>query len=219
VHISRVLGDLGFRQFADGRVDLSGDLAYQGASHQDLLKSVTGGVSFHGTGVTLQGYDLDKELKRFERTQRFDLADVLGLFVLDGAGVLATKGYDYADLINKRRGGVSHIHDAVVELKVSQGVVHAEDVAMSTDTHRMAAQGQLDLATDDFDNVTLALVDAKGCVIAQGQLDGSIRKPKLKKPGVLRTVAGPVRRLVNKGEDLFTKNGCSVFYDGSVKPY
>jgi len=219
VQISRILGDMGFRQFADGRVDLAGNLAYQGVSHKDLLKSVTGDVSFHGSAVTLQGYDLDKELTRFERTQRFDLADVLGLFVVDGAGILATKGYDYADLIRKRRGGVSHIHVLVADLQVSQGVVRTQDVAMSTDTHRMAAQGKLDLSTDDFDHVTLALVDAKGCPIAEDQLQGSIRAPKLKKPSVIHTLAGPVRRLANKAEDTFTTRGCHVFYDGSVKPY
>ncbi|HEY3645903.1 MAG TPA: AsmA family protein [Gammaproteobacteria bacterium] len=219
VQISRILADLGFRPIADGRVDLSGDLAYRGRSHADLLNSVTGGVSFHGTGVTLQGYDLDKELTRFERTQRFDLADFLGLFVADGAGILATKGFDYGQLIKGRRGGVSHIHEAVADLVVAEGTVHTRDVAMSTDTHRVAAQGKLDLSTDDFDHLTMALVDARGCVIAEDQLDGSIRKPKMKKPNIIATVAGPVKRLVKKGQDLFSKQGCSVFYDGSVKPY
>jgi hypothetical protein len=83
----------------------------------------------------------------------------------------------------------------------------------------MAAQGSLKLTTDDLDHVTLALVDAKGCPIAEEKLDGSIRKPKLAKGNVLHTLAGPLRRLANKSEDLFTKNGCTKFYDGSVLPY
>lgn len=219
VQVARILKDLGFRSIADGRVDLSGALSYQGQSHADLVNSVTGGVAFHGVDITLQGYDLDRELTRFERTQRFDLADFLGLFVGNGAGILATKGFDYGKLIQGRRGGVSHIHEAVADLQLSQGIVHTKDVAMSTDTHRVAAQGKLDLSTDDFDHVTLALVDAKGCVLAEDQLDGSIRRPKMKKPNIISTVAGPVRRLVKKGEELFSKRGCSVFYDGSVKPH
>jgi AsmA-like protein len=219
VKIARILTDLGFHPIADGLVDLSGDMAYHGQSHRDLLETVTGSVAFHGNDITLQGYDLDKEMTRFERTQRFDVADFLGLFVLDGAGVLATKGYDYGQLISKRRGGVSHVHEAVAEVQISQGVVHAHDVAMSTDTHRLAAQGNLKLTTDDLDHVTLALVDAKGCPIAEEKLDGSIRKPGLAKGNILRTIAGPVRRLANKAEDIFTKSGCTPFYDGSVKPY
>lgn len=219
VQIARVLQDFKMRPIAEGRVDLVGHIAYQGQSHHELLQSVQGDVAFHGDDVTLQGYDIDKELTRFERTQRFDLADFVGLFVLDGAGILATKGYDYASLIEKRRGGVSHIHVMTADFEVSQGVVQAKDVAMSTDTHRMAAQGKLDLPTDAFDGVNLGLVDAKGCLIAEVGLAGSIRKPKLQKPSIVKTLAGPVRRVVYKSEDLFTKKGCPVFYDGSVKPY
>lgn len=219
VQITRILGDLGFKPIADGQVDLAGHLTYAGRTHKEILESAQGALSFHGRDVTLHGYDLDKELTRFESTQRFDLVDFLGLFVGDGAGILATKGVQYGALIKGRKGGTSHVHVAVVDLGVSQGVVHTEDVAASTDTHRVAAQGKLDLTTDDFDHVTLALVDAKGCVIAKDQLGGSIRKPKMANPGVLKTLAGPVRHLVNKGQDLFTKSGCSVFYDGSVKPY
>jgi len=219
VQVARILTDLGFRPVADGRVDLSGDLAYHGESHRDLLTSVTGSVAFHGSGITLQGYDLDKEMKRFERTQRFDLADLAGLFVFNGAGMLATKGYDYGELIRKRRGGVSHVHEVIADVQISQGVVHTHDVAMSTDTHRMAAQGNLKLTTDDLDHVTLALVDARGCPIAEEKLDGSIRKPRLAKGNVLHTLAGPVRRLANKAEDIFTKKGCTPFYDGAVRPY
>jgi AsmA protein len=219
VQVARILSGLGFNPIAEGQVSLSGDMAYHGESHRDLLESVNGHIAFHGSGITLQGYDLDKEMTRFERTQRFDLADVLGLFVLDGAGILATKGYDYDILIRKRRGGVSHVHELVADMQISDGVVHTQDVAMSTDTHRMAAQGSLQLTTDDLDDVTLALVDAKGCPIAEEKLAGSIRKPKLAKGNVLRTIAGPVRRLANKAEDVFTKNGCTPFYDGTVKPY
>ena len=219
VQIARILSDLGFKPIADGQVDLAAHLAYAGKSHAEVLNSVDGAISFHGRDVTLHGYDVDKELTRFERTQRFDLADFLGLFVGNGAGVLATKGFDYGSLIKGRRGGVSHVHVAVVDLGVSNGVVHTEDVAASTDTHRIAAQGKLDLSTDDFDHVTLALVDAKGCVIAKDQLSGSIRKPKMANPGVIKTLAGPLRHVATKAKDLFSKQGCSVFYDGSVKPY
>ena len=32
-------------------------------------------------------------------------------------------------------------------------------------------------------------------------------------------LAGPVKHLANKAEDVFTKKGCPVFYDGEVKPF
>lgn len=217
VQVGQILENYGFKRFADGKVGLSGNLAYQGRSHQDLLRSVSGDILFRGDSVTVYGYDLDKLLKKFERTQQFDLADFLGLFVGNGAGIVATKGVDYAQLL-KYRGGVSHVHVLIAKVKVADGIVSAEDVAASTDTHRVVAKGAVNLLTDDFEHVTLALVDAKGCAIAQDNMEGPIRKPKMQKP-YLRILAGPVRHLVNKADDLFTKKGCPVFYDGEVKPF
>jgi hypothetical protein len=218
VQVGQILQDYGYRKFADGKVGLSGDLAYQGRSHKDLLKSVTGGIVFRGDSVTVYGYDLDKLLREFERTQKFDLADFLGLFVGNGAGILATKGVDYAQLL-KYRGGVSHVHVLLAKVKIADGIITTQDVAASTDTHRIAAKGAVNLLTDDFEHVTLALVDAKGCAIAQDNMEGPVRKPTMQKPNVLKVVAGPIRHLAHKAEDLFTKKGCPVFYDGEVKPF
>ncbi|HEX2667235.1 MAG TPA: AsmA-like C-terminal region-containing protein, partial [Gammaproteobacteria bacterium] len=218
VQVGQLLQDQGFKRFADGKVGLSGNLAYQGRSHKDLLKSVTGDILFRGDSVTVYGYDLDKLLRKFERTQKFDLADLLGLFVGNGGGIVATKGADYAQLL-QYRGGVSHVHVLVAKVKVAQGIVSAEDVAASTDTHRIAAKGAVNLLTDNFEHVTIALVDAKGCSLAQDNMEGPIRKPKMQKPNVFKVVAGPVRHLVHKADELFSTKGCPVFYDGEVKPF
>jgi AsmA protein len=217
VQVGQILQDYGFKRFADGKVALSGTLAYQGRSHKDLIKSVTGDLLFRGDSVTVYGYDLDKLLKDFEKTQKFDLADFLGMFVGNGAGVVATKGSDYLRLL-KYKGGVSHIHVLVAKVKVQDGIVTAQDVAASTDTHRIVAKGAVNLLKDDFEHVTLALVDAKGCAIAQDNMEGPIKQPKMQKP-YLRILAGPIKHLTNKAEDLFTKKGCPVFYDGEVKPF
>lgn len=218
VQVGQILQDYGFRKFADGKVGLSGNLAYQGRSHKDLLKSITGDILFRGDSVTVYGYDLDKLLREFERTQRFDLADFLGLFVGDGTGILATKGVDYAQLL-RYRGGVSHVHVLIAKVKIADGIMSTQDVAASTDTHRIAAKGAVNLLTDNFEHVALALVDAKGCAIAQDNMEGPVRKPTMQKPNVLKVVAGPVRHLANKADDLFTEKGCPIFYDGEVKPF
>jgi hypothetical protein len=217
VQVGNILEDYGFRRFADGKVGLSGKLAYQGRSHKDLIKSVSGDLLFRGDSVSVYGYDLDKLLRKFEKTQKFDLADFLGLFVGNGAGIVATKGVDYVQLL-KYKGGVSHVHVLIAKVKVADGIVTAQDVAASTDTHRVVAKGAVNLLTDDFEHVTLALVDAKGCAIAQDNMEGPIKKPKMQKP-YLRILAGPVKHIANKAEDAFTKKGCPVFYDGEVKPF
>ena len=217
VQVGDILEDYGYKRFADGKVALSGNLAYQGRSHKDLIRSVTGNILFRGDSVTVYGYDVDKLLKEFEKTQKFDLADFLGLFVGNGAGIVATKGADYMKLL-KYHGGVSHVHVLIAKVKVADGIVTAQDVAASTDTHRVVAKGEVNLLKDDFEHVTLALVDAKGCAIAQDNMEGPVKNPKMQKP-YLRILAGPVKHLANKAEDLFTKKGCPIFYDGEVKPF
>ncbi len=218
LQLSRVFKELGFHQLAEGQVDAAADVATSGRTREELTKGLSGSVSLHGKGLTLEGYDLDGELKRFERSQRFDLLDVGAVALAGPLGLVATKGYDFSRIKGKG-GGTSPMHVLVSDWKVDEGVATAEDVAMSTDTHRMALQGKLDLSAETFDGVVVAVVNAQGCVIAEQKLEGSFRQPKLEKPNVLKALAGPVRRLVNKGENLLTQRGCKVFYDGSVKPY
>lgn len=40
----------------------------------------------------------------------------------------------------------------------------AQDVAMATKQNRVALKGGLDFVNERFDNVTIALIDARGCV-------------------------------------------------------
>ena len=61
-------------------------------------------------------------------------------------------------------------------------------------------------------------MDAEGCAIAQDYMEGPIKKPKLQQP-YLRVLAGPLTHIAHKAEDVFTKKGCPVFYDGEVKPF
>ena len=49
-------------------------------------------------------------------------------------------------------------------------------------------------------------------------MEGPIKKPKMQKP-YLRVLAGPITHIAHKAEDVFTKKGCPVFYDGEVKPF
>lgn len=216
--VARVLKDLGVRQLGEGRVDLAADLSFQGHDRAALTRSAAGSISVHGRELKLEGYDVDGILKRFERSQHFDLLDAGALFAAGPLGLVATKGLDFAR-IKGAGGGTSPIHVLVSDWKVEKGVAKAQDVAASTDTHRMAMQGGLDFNTETFAEAVVAVVDAQGCVIARQELQGSFKQPQLKKPGIFHTLAGPVRRLVNKGENALTQKGCKAFYDGSVRPY
>jgi AsmA protein len=216
--VARLFEAMKLKEMAEGRADLVADLSFEGHGREDIAHSVTGHLSLKSKELTLKGYDLDGELSRFESTQKFDLLDLGAVFYAGPLGLVATKGYDYAKIKGKA-GGKSHIHVLVAEWQVTQGTATAEDVAMSTDRHRLALQGKVDVKDKAFDGVTVAVVDAQGCPIAAEQVTGSFKKPKLKKPGVLRTLVGPVRRLADKGKKALGRPECQVFYSGSVVPY
>lgn len=64
--------------------------------------------------------------------------------------------------------------------------------------------------------MTVALIDAKGCIRAQQQIHGHFKKPVLEKPSTLKSLTGPVVKLLEKLGSLFPGGECEVFYAGSV---
>jgi len=131
-------------------------------------------------------------------------------------GLVVTKGYDFATIAQSGEGS-SEIRTLVSDWRVERGVARAEDVAMATAENRVALQGGIDWANDRFDEVTIALVDAKGCVKVQQKIRGTLQKPVVEKPGLLGSLAGPAVRLLKKGSELLGGGGpCEVFYAGSV---
>jgi hypothetical protein len=115
--------------------------------------------------------DLDREFARFEASQAFDLLDVGAVFFAGPFGLLVTKGYDFSTIARGTEGS-GDIRTLVSDWKVEGGVARAQDVAMATNENRIALQGGLDLVNDRFDDVTIALIDAKGCVKVRQRLRG-----------------------------------------------
>jgi AsmA protein len=63
----------------------------------------------------------------------------------------------------------------------------------------------------------MAVVDGKGCVTVRQRIRGSFRDPEVEKVNVLRSVAGPVLKVLKRAEKLLGGK-CEVFYTGSVAP-
>ena len=82
--------------------------------------------------------------------------------------------------------------------------------------NRIALKGRINFVNERFDDVIIALIDAKGCVRVKQKIHGPFRKPVVEKPNVLLSLAGPVLNLLKQAGNLFTDGTCEVFYTGSV---
>jgi AsmA protein len=206
----------GRKNVGDGSMDFSTNLSLRGKSTDALKQSAVGEASLHGENFRLDIGDLDEKFSRYESSQSFNLVD-LGAFFFAGPLALGlTKGYDFARIF-EGSGGSTTIRVLVSKWRVEGGVAHATDVAMATKENRVALKGGLDFVSGRFDEVTVALIDAKGCVRAKQRIRGPFRQPEVEEPHVLRAITGPARKLLKQAKELFDGE-CDVFYAGSVEP-
>lgn len=203
------------KQIASGEADFSANLSMQGRTLTALKQSSDGTLSLRGQKLTLQIGDLDHDLGRYESTQQFNLVD-LGAILLGGpAGLLVTKGYDFARVLHGP-GGSSEIPLLVSEWRVENGTAQARDVAMTTAANRVALKGDLDLVNGRFGDVTVAVLDGAGCARVQQKVHGRFGAPEIDKPNVLMALSGPARRLVTEAKKTLLGDHCEPFYSGSV---
>jgi hypothetical protein len=201
----------------EGPMDFSADLSMQGKTLQALQESTEGQITLRGENIVLNGQDFDAVLSRFESSQNFNLVDVGAYFFAGPLGLAVTKGYNFASILQPT-GGHSEIRMLVSDWKLVHGTAQAQDVAMATKKYRIALHGGLDIANQRFDNLIVAVIDAKGCAMVQQKIHGSFQKPVLEKPNVIKTLSGPALSLLKKGEVLLPGGACKAFYTGSVPP-
>jgi uncharacterized protein involved in outer membrane biogenesis len=204
------------QKLGQGTLDFAADLTLRGTVKNGVMRSASGDASLHGNNLVLDIGDLDKEFSQYESTQSFNLLDVGAFFLAGPIGLAVTKGYDYARIL-KRSPGRTTIRTLVSTWKVVHGVAEAQDVALATAQNRVAMTGGLNFVTDSYDAVTIALVGHEGCVRVEQKVNGAFRDPQVEKPNVVTAVAGPARKLFNKGKSLLGAK-CSVFYAGTVAP-
>ncbi|MGA2778846.1 MAG: AsmA family protein [Steroidobacteraceae bacterium] len=204
------------KKVIEGSMNFSTDLTLSGHTVAEMTRSSVGEASLRGSNLTLEIGDLDSELSKYESTQKFNLID-LGAFLVAGPlGVGVSKGYDYARVLTSQAGS-SEVPNLISEWHVDHGVALAKDVAMTTKKNRLALKGALDFVNDRFQDVTVALVDEKGCVRVQQRAGGPFSQPDVAKPNVMVSLTGPVKTLVKQAKHLLGVR-CEVFYSGALAP-
>jgi uncharacterized protein involved in outer membrane biogenesis len=206
------------KKIVKGEMDFFAQLTAAGENSREMKRGLGGEVTLKGENLFLYGLDLDQLLTKIEESRSFSLVDVGAYFFVGPFGTLFTKGYNFADIAVHAKGGQSAVRQLVSKWRLTRGVAEAEDVALATNRHRLAIKGKLDFVGDRFDNMTVAVVDKKGCAALTQKISGPFNKPQVEKVNVLTSLVAPVLGLVGKVGKLFTGGKCKVFYTGSVKP-
>ena len=203
------------RETLEGPADLAVDLNARGKNADEISRSLRGSFSMRGKDLVLHGMDIDAIIARFERSQNFNLLDA-GAFLLAGPiGTVLTKSYNFTDLALSR-GKEGAIRQFASSWKLKNGVAEAEDAAFSSQKQRLAVKGGINFADGRFENMTVAVLDKRGCAAYSQKINGSPVHPRIGKMSMLGSLTGPVSSILGDVEKLIPGIKCKVFYSGSV---
>ncbi|MGE5247665.1 MAG: AsmA-like C-terminal region-containing protein, partial [Verrucomicrobiota bacterium] len=205
------------KKYLRGPLTLSEDLFFRGDDAREMKRTASGQVSLKGEDLTVQGTDIDGVLSSAEMATQLNLVD-LGTFVLAGPlGPAATKGYGFLGIERSaERGGETAVTKLLSDWTVRDGIAEAKDVAFATRKNRIALKGKLDIVNERFLDVTVAVLDAKGCAKLRQRITGPFRNPQVDKVSALETVVTPILRLFAQTRVLVDRSRCTPFYTGAV---
>lgn len=207
----------GTKKAIGGKGDLFASLTLKGKGSRSLISSMDGTFSLQGKNLIIYTMDLDKVLSSFETSQEFNLVDLGAFFIAGPLGNVATKGYDYANVYKQSREGRGAVTEFISQWKIKDGVADATDCAFATRHNRVALKGKLNLVSEQYDNVIVALLDDKGCARFKQGINGPFRSPRIGAVSSLETLLGPILNLYRKATGIVQGEKCEVFYNGSVQ--
>ena len=202
---------------ASGIAGLSVSLTSRGNDNDAILQHLDGTVRLSGQDMVLHGIELDEELARFQRTQRFSLVDAGAVIFAGPAWLAATKGSEFVRLLDRAKGDTDIVH-LLSAWTIEDGVAHADDVAMATHRNRIALKGDLDLPARRISDAAVAVLNKDGCAVIQQRIHGSFSAPEIEEPDIVDALLGAPLALLRRGLDALSleRDSCEVFYQGEV---
>jgi uncharacterized protein involved in outer membrane biogenesis len=200
----------------EGPINFSADLTAIGKSADELKRSLNGDLSLNGENLMLYSIDIDSLITKYERSRNFNLVDVGAFLIVGPFGPVLTKSYNFASLQQELQGGKGAIRKLVSVWKVKNGIAEARDVALASKKQRIAMKGKLNLINEQFVDVTVAVLDNRGCAVYSEKVHGPFRKPQIEKESVFESIAGSVLNPLEDAWKFIQNKECTVFYSGSV---
>jgi len=206
----------GIKRTISGKGDLVALLTIK-EKNRNLMQNLDGSFSLRGDNLVTHTMDLDKVLSSYEATQRFSLIDIGAFFIVGPLGNVALQGYRYRNFYNQSQGGKGTIIQFISHWNIKNGEAYAADCALATTHNRIALKGKLNLVSKTYDNVTVSLLDGKGCAILTQTISGPFGNPQISLINRVASFAGPVLDLYRKAKRFVQAGNCEVVYHGSVQ--
>ncbi|MEK7789603.1 MAG: AsmA family protein, partial [Planctomycetota bacterium] len=190
----------GTKKVIGGKGDLHASLTMKEKGSRKLMSSMDGTFSLRGDNLVLYTMDLDTVLSKYETSQKFNLVDLGAFFIAGPLGTVALKGYRYGDVYHQTWGGQGTITQFISQWKIRDGVADATDCALATRHNRVALKGKLNLVSERYDNVIVALLDDKGCAKFKQSIRGSFGSPEVGAVSAVGSLAEPIFDLYRKAK-------------------
>jgi len=202
-------------KLAEGMLDVSFQLEGSGLDLDDIIINTKGSFKVKGDSLTIYGIDVDKLLRRYKRSQNFNLVDI-GAFMLAGpVGAVVTKGGDFVRLvgINLKAEDSTHVSQAIANWRFQNGIIETTDVAFNTPLNRFAFDGKFDIVNDSIPGFTAYVLDKNGCSLMEQKVSGKLDNLEVGKLKIAKTLLGSVINFVN----AIAGQKCKPVYHGEVQ--
>jgi len=212
-----------FSELADLPFKIEGfsstDTHLSGTYHDSDFQITSGEVNTRANNVLLHGINVNKILEDFQNSQSVSLLDVGAVVLMGPTGMLLTKGNDYNNLYKTLGGkGDSKINQLNLNMTLSDEILTMNDVAFSTEKHRLAVKGKINIKKKSFIEFKVATIDKGGCSIYDENVKGTLDDPEVEKVNVLvSSVVNPIQSLLKKVSKPLKYQCEQPFYNGLVK--
>ncbi|MEA1898036.1 MAG: AsmA-like C-terminal region-containing protein, partial [Bacteroidota bacterium] len=195
-----------------GPMDFNIVMDFQGSNLDTILSTMNADIQIKAKDLSLKGLDIDKFINKFQRSQHFNLVDVGAVLIAGPVGLAVTKGSDFALVFVHNQDEFSKITELISNNSIKDGQLELSDVAFATEKNRIAVKGWYNTISDSLD-ITIGVVNPKGCEILSQQVYGHLKSPELGSVKIISKLFAPVSNIFKdkSGDD------CDPFYTGKLK--
>ncbi len=110
-----------------GKMDFMLDVSLEVPEGQELISGLNGQVVLKGKDLKLYGIELDKLIRKFERSQNFNLVDLGAVMFAGPAGLAITKGGAYANILVSSYGETSRVRELMSNWDIENAAASCSD--------------------------------------------------------------------------------------------